>query len=80
MLSLVFSTAIFCIAWISWAPQRLRRLPIRPARMPSAVPLARTGPVTAYPAATMLSWPIFSSTVIAARRFSILFIGEVLSW
>jgi hypothetical protein len=29
---------------------------------------------------TMLSWPIFSSTVIAARRFSILFIGEVLSW
>src|ERR1700730_8463776 len=43
--------------------------------MPSITPLARTGPVTARPAAAILSWPIFSSSVIAARSVSILVIG-----
>ena len=33
--------------------------------------LPRTGPVTAYPAATILSWPIFSSRVIAVSSLSI---------
>ena len=32
---------------------------------------ASTGPVTAKPADAMVSWPIFSSSVIAPRRLSI---------
>ncbi len=43
---------------------------MRPARMPSATSRGAPGPVTAPDEATILSWPIFSSRVIAASNLS----------
>lgn len=46
-----------------------------PPRMLSATSSPRIGPVTVYLAAAMLSWPIFSSSVMAARSESMRFVG-----
>src|SRR6516164_943122 len=61
------------------APKRFRRLPSVPLRIESVESPASTGPVTAKPAAVIVSWPSFSANVIRAINLSILLTGNIMT-
>ncbi len=65
------STASFCNSCTGPGPTRFSRLPRVPFLMDSVESPAMMGPVTAYPAAVMVSWPSFSGRVMRANRVSI---------